>query len=176
MQMRTYFYGAVTIALVVPIIIAISYWSIIYQDRKNIDYIEKLNNKEELLIFNDDFDREQKLENLAIENNSYGEYNFSIKLASSHQNELSYNIVLTDIVATPNVEFSDIGWKLVKVNGDDYEEINSGSLANMSDGRVLLKENLSIRLGEMHHFKLYYHLLGEYKYNRGSLSATVTLE
>ncbi len=176
MQMRSYFYGAVTIALVVPVLIAVSYFGVVYREKSCNTLIKKNDEKEELLIFNDDFNREQRMEKLESANNPSEEYNFSIKLVEHTENKSSYNLVLTKIVATPNVDFNDIGWDLVKVNGDNYTNISSGTLANMMDGEVTLKEDININLGETQDFKLYYYLVGNNKYNRGSLSAIVNLE
>lgn len=176
MQMRTYFYGAVTIALVVPVLIATSYWGVVYKEKASNTYIEKFDDKEEILIFNDEFNREQRLEKLEGVNNPEEEYNFSIKLVNNSEEKSSYNLVLSKIVATPNVDFNDIGWDLVRVSDDDYEPISSGTLGNMKDGEVTLKEGININLGETQDYKLYYHLVGNNKYNRGSLSAVVNLE
>ncbi len=176
MQMRTYFYGAVTIALVVPVLIAASYLGVVYKEKASNTYIKKLDEKEEILIFNDDFNREQKLEKLDGVNNPEEEYNFSIKLVNNLEEKSSYNLVLSKIVATPNADFNDIGWDLVRVNGISYETISSGTLGDMKDGEVILKEGININLGETQDYKFYYHLLGNNKYNRGSLSAIVNLE
>ncbi len=176
MQMRTYFYGAVTIALVVPVLIATSYWSVVYREKGSNTYIEKIGEKEEILIFNDDFKREQRLEKLERVNNLEEEYKFSIKLVDNFEEKSSYNLVLSKIVATPNADFNDIGWDLVRVNGREHKTISSGTLGNMVDGEVTLKEDININLGETQDYKLYYHLVGNNKYNRGSLSAVVNLE
>lgn len=160
MKSKTYFIGAVSISLLLPVIFGFIYFKDLYDTKNENTKVASLYNRPEIIYTQSE--KITKIENVIIEERDYlnaASYEFEVTYTKGQNPTSLYNLILDDIYLSEDIEKSKLKWKLLFLdyNTNKYIEINSGSLENVQNNFLNISNNTQIGINNIHRYKFYYY-------------------
>lgn len=174
MDDKVYFFTAVSIAIVVPVVFGGIYFFKTAEVKENSSYVSILSDKTELLTFGNTI-IDDKVED-TISNN----YEFSVMYASGIKKSVDYVMYLDNVILSENLKIEDICWNLYKYNDNSKKyELNTSNVLEepIDDEEIkfrLVSDNIE-KNGSVNKYRLYYSINNP-SFIEGSIKANIIVE
>ncbi len=161
MKNKAYFYLAVVISIVLPIIFSSLYFLDQYSSTQHEKRLAKFDIRPEILYKSSP--SLNQLEDVAIKDENYESapyYEFSVVNTDTTLGIKNYKLYLTDIELPNNIDLDLFKWRLfiLDYNSDEYEQISTGNFKYADREKLIISPNLKIGKNNIQRFKLYYYL------------------